>query len=132
MKAHTATCVRSRSTRNEKHGHTSVRNATSISGSTIGSPPAVQTLQTLAVWQAARAFTHSREKLLALLNQIGWGGEPEHISGSSPRSGRPRGCVPPRPRRVWSAGSGSRRSSRRRSNRTCSARSRRSQTVKLL
>lgn len=47
------------------------------------------------------------------------------VSGSSCRSGRRRrGCAPPRPRRVWSACWGSRRSSRPRSSRTCSVRSR--------
>lgn len=48
------------------------------------------------------------------------------VSGSSRRSGRRRGCGRRTPRRVWSVCSGSRRSSRRRSNRTCSARFRRS------
>lgn len=54
--------------------------------------------------QAAQAFTHSHEScwLLTKITKKGW--KPKRISGSSPRSARPRGCVPLRPRRVWSAG----------------------------
>lgn len=52
---------------------------------------------------------------------------PRPISGSSPHNAHRRECVPLRPRRVWSACWGSRKSSRRHSNQTCSARSRQSQ-----
>lgn len=51
--------------------------------------------------QAAQAFTRSHEScwlFKPIVKKV------QHISGSNRHSARRRGCVPLKPRRVWSAG----------------------------